>query len=166
MPANLTKLYFGVRYITSFIKDDVTSVMRKSRRKTAKIQRARTRCIIPIQKNDKRFPSRRYFDRSFRAAISHDSKNHDRRISSLENGPAALTQRRSARRTLLRALRTKSILFSARLRAPAARWHLRLSPADGETVTVGMRADRVAASKTGYGESAKEGTIAAACGAQ
>lgn len=73
--------------------------------------------------------------RSFiRAVISHDLKNHDGRISRLENGPAAAyaTSRHvAARRALLRALRTKSILFSAIARPLLAGTFV--TPENGET---------------------------------
>lgn len=53
--------------------------------------------------------------------------------------------------------------FSQRLRA--RRWHLGLT-CGWRNVTVDVRPDRVAASKTGYGESTKERTIASVLGTQ
>jgi len=82
--------------------------------------------------------------------------------SRLENASVCATRRR---RALLRASRTRNPYFSQRLRARVSPLGTSLSLGlsrrrMAKRVTVDVRPDRVAASKTGYGESTKERTIA------
>lgn len=117
-----------------------------------KKEKARLHMVYSRYRGDKRFSSHRYFDRSHTRQVNlpRSEKSLDGGISRLENGPVVYATRRGTSRIVLRALRTKSILFSAI--APRSS-HLR----GWRNVTVDVRPDRVAASKTGYGESTTKG---------
>lgn len=93
-------------------------------------------------------------------AFSRPEKSRRRRISRLENGPAAYATPACvvAHCYELRALNPYFSQGSARA-VPLAPPRV-LAPRVWRNVTVDVRPDRVAASKTGYGESTKERTIA------